>query len=201
MTEGLKPKEREARIELIASHIAEILGIMDEDQREGLEGTPERVARMYMDELFNPHDPLEKELSAMFVEETNTRGLIALDHIPFCSFCEHHMIPYFGHAHVGYIPHGGFVGLSKVARLVTAAGRGFSIQERLTDRIADALESVLKPVGVIVVIQAVHTCMVVRGVKAVGCTTNTSALRGLFRDSEAARAEFFSVVYRNGGTR
>ena len=197
---NLRPKEREARVELIASHIAEILGIMDEDIREGLEGTPERVARMYMDELYRNGDPLEKELTTIFVEETVAREMIVLDHVPFYSFCEHHLIPYFGYAHVGYLPHKGLVGLSKIARLVYAAGRGFTIQERVTDRIADALDRVLHPMGVIVVVQATHTCMVVRGAKAVGSGTTTSALRGIFRDSEAARAEFYSIAYGNGRT-
>lgn len=195
----LKPKDREARIEIIATHVKEILETMDEDLREGLQGTPERVARMYMDEVYCPHDPLEKVLSTIFIEETMAREAVVLDHIPFCSWCEHHMIPYFGYAHVGYIPHKGLIGLSKIARLVTAAGRGLTIQERVTDRIADALDNVLSPMGVIVVIRATHTCMVVRGAKAVGSATTTSALRGMYRDSEAARAEFFAIVQQGGG--
>ncbi len=201
MPDDLKPKEREARIEIIASHIKEILETMDEDLREGLKGTPMRVARMLMDEIYCGHDPLKKVLSTIFVEEVVTREMVVLDHIPFYSWCEHHMIPYFGHAHVGYIPHKGLVGLSKVARLVTAAGRGLTIQERVTDHIADVLDNVLQPMGVIVAIQAVHTCMVVRGAKAIGSTTTTSALRGVFRDSEAARAEFFSIIGGIGRTR
>lgn len=190
----LKPKERAERIEIIANHIAGILETLDEDMREGLQGTPERVARMFMDEIYCPHDPLEKELSTIFVEETMAREMIVLSHIPFCSWCEHHMVPYTGYAHVGYIPHAGLVGLSKIARLVTAAGRGLTIQERVTDRIADALDKVLNPMGVIVVIVASHSCMIARGAKAIGSSTKTSAVRGVYRDSEASRAEFFSLI-------
>lgn len=192
------PKDRESRMEIIASHVHDILETIDEHDREGLKGTPERVARMYMDEIYCSGDPLEDELKTLFVEETIAREAVILDHIPFCSWCEHHLLPYVGVAHVGYIPHSGLIGLSKIARLVTAAGRGFTIQERVTDRIADALDRKLSPMGVVVVIRAMHTCMVARGAKAIGSYTTTSALRGMYRDSEAARAEFFSIVYGNG---
>jgi GTP cyclohydrolase I len=169
---------------------------MNEELREGLEHTPERVARMYLDEVCRDGDPLERELSTMFVEEKIMREQIVVRDIPFYSYCEHHMIPYFGKAHIGYIPKTKIVGVSKLVRLTQAAGRGFTIQERVTERIADALEQKLEPIGVIVVIEAVHTCMVVRGVKAMGSSTTTSALRGLFRDSDGARLEFFNLVGR-----
>jgi len=106
------------------------------------------------------------------------------------------MIPFFGRAHVAYIPNGKILGLSKVARLVQAAGKGLHIQEKVTDDIANALTKVLRPTGVIVVIEAVHMCMVVRGAKAIGSSTVTSSLRGLFRDSSAARAEFYTNIDR-----
>lgn len=197
----MTPKDRAERMEIITQHVKEILETLDEDLREGLEGTPERVARMYLDELYRCGDPLEEVLSTMFVEETFAHEMIVLDHIPFNSWCEHHMIPYVGVAHVGYVPRKGVIGLSKIARLVYAAGKGLTIQERVTDVIADALMEKLHPEGVIVVVQAQHMCMIARGAKAIGSNTTTSALRGLFRDGEVARAEFFSIVYGNNGRR
>jgi len=193
-----EPEDREARVEIIASHVREILETMNEADRESLRETPNRVARMYMDEIYRNGDPLEKVLSAVFVEKTQAREMIVVRDIPFVAWCEHHMLPYFGRAHVGYLPHGGIVGLSKIARLVQAAGRGFTVQERVTDRIADTLDKVLEPNGVIVVIECVHTCMVVRGVKAYTSKTVTAALRGIYRDSEAARAEFYDILGRCG---
>jgi len=185
-----------ARFKIIENAVTTILETMDEDLREGLEHTPRRVAEMYLKEVRREGDPLEKELSTMFVEEKIVRGQIVLKDLPFSSFCEHHMLPYFGKAAIGYVPKTKVVGISKLARLVQAAGKGFTIQERVTERIADALEMKLEPIGVIVVIEAVHTCMVVRGARAVGSSTLTSALRGLYRDSEGARAEFFSLAER-----
>lgn len=197
----MTPTDRAARLEIITHHVKEILETLDEDLREGLQGTPERVARMYLDELYQPGNPLDEVLSTIFVEETFAHEMIVLDHIPFCSWCEHHMLPYVGVAHVGYVPRKGVIGLSKIARLVTAAGRGLTIQERVTDLIADTLMAKLEPDGVVVVIQASHMCMLARGAKALGSQTTTSALRGLFRDGEAARAEFFSIIYGNGRRR
>ena len=189
-----KATEREDRITVIASHVQAILETIDEHDREGLEKTPERVARYYVDELYCSGNALEEELNTVFVEETTAREMITVMNIPFSSMCEHHLLPYFGRVHIAYIPHKGVVGLSKLARLAQAAGRGFSIQERVTDRIADALNNKLSPAGVIVVIDCVHTCMIVRGVHAIGSRTVTSALRGVFRDSEAARTEFYAVL-------
>jgi len=191
-------KDYNTRLEIIEHAVVSILEALDEEVREGLEQTPRRVAEMLLNEVCRDGDPLEKELSTMFVEEKIVRELIVAKDIPFCSFCEHHLIPYFGKAHIGYIPKAKVVGLSKLARLVYAAGKGFTIQERVTERIADALETKLEPIGIAVVIEAVHTCMIVRGVKAIGSSTTTSALRGLFRDSEGARAEFFSLVGKRG---
>ena len=192
-----KPKlDREARIEIIEGAVITILEAMDENIREGLQHTPRRVAEMFIDEICRDGDPLEREISTMFAEEKMARELVIVRDIPFCSFCEHHLIPYFGKAHIGYLPKKHVVGISKLARLIQAAGKGFTIQERVTERVADALEMKLDPIGVVVTIEAVHTCMVVRGVRAIGSSTVTSALRGLFRDSEAARAEYFALVTR-----
>lgn len=188
----------EARLEIIASHVQEILVTMDEPAREGIKETPMRVARMYMDEVYHRTDPLEDELSKVFGEVSSTREMIVIQDIPVYSYCEHHMLPWFGVAHVGYVPNGMILGLSKVARLVQAAGTGLTIQERVTDRVADAIDTKLRPYGVIVVVKATHTCMVSRGVKAgKDCHTLTSAVRGIFRDGEASRAEFFSMIGNN----
>jgi len=183
-----------ARCELIEEHVKAILEIMDEPMRPGLDDTPNRVARMYMDEVYRNGDALTKELDAVFPEKTSSKEMVILQDLPVKAWCEHHMIPYFGMAYVGYIPTGQLLGLSKVARLVAAAGRGFSIQERVTDQIADAMMQKLQPYGVIVVIKCLHTCMVVRGVEAPTSRTVTSSVRGIFRDSESTRSEFLSLI-------
>lgn len=195
-----KPKDLADREEVIEFHLKEILEALDEELKDDLQGTPARVARMYIDELFTRgKDPLEAALSKTFPEETVAREMIVVRDIPFNSWCSHHMIPFFGRAHVGYVPNGKILGLSKVARLVQAASKGLHIQEKITDDIANALGKVLRPTGVIVVMEAIHTCMVVRGARAIGSSTITSSLRGLFRDSSAARAEFYTNVDRRVG--
>jgi len=192
-----EPEDLTDREEVIEYHIKEILEALDEELRDDLEGTPARVARMYMEELFTKgEDPLEAVLSKTFPEETVAREMIVVRDIPFSSWCSHHMVPFVGKAHIGYVPNGRILGLSKVARLVQAASKGLHIQEKVTDDIASALSKVLRPTGVIVAIEAVHMCMVVRGVKAIGSSTVTSSLRGLFRDSNAARAEFYAAIER-----
>lgn len=193
----LKQQDYEVRKEIIESAVESILEAMNEDLREGLKDTPRRVAEMFLNEVCRDGDPLDKELSTLFVEEKIIREAIVVRDIPFLSWCEHHLIPYFGRAHIGYIPKNKVVGLSKLARLIQAAGRGFTIQERVTERVADALEAKLEPIGVVVMIEAVHTCMVVRGIKAFGSSTVTSAVRGLYRDSESARNEFFNCLRRS----
>ncbi len=190
-----KPEDLSDREEIIEYHIKEILEALDEELKDDLESTPSRVARMYIEELFTKgKDPLEAAISKTFPEETTARDMIIVRDIPFSSWCSHHVIPYFGKAYVGYVPNGKILGLSKIARLVQAASKGLNIQEKLVDGITNALDKVLHPTGVIVVMEAVHTCMVVRGVRATGSSTVTSSLRGLFRDSPAARAEFYSNI-------
>lgn len=197
MVSKAKPSDLTDRQEVIEFHIKEILEALDEELKDDLQGTPARVARMYMEELFTKgKDPLEAALSKTFPEETTAREMIVVRDIPFSSWCSHHMVPFFGRAHVAYIPNSRILGLSKVARLVQAASKGLHIQEKVTDDIANALNKVLRPTGIIVVMEAVHMCMVVRGAKATGSSTVTSSLRGLFRDSPAARAEFYANVDR-----
>jgi len=171
-----------------------IKAIGEDTNREGLVGTPERVAEMYA-ELFAgiDKDP-RKELSVDF--EVGHREMIVLKDIPFYSMCEHHLLPFYGVTHIGYVPNaeGRVVGISKLARVVEIIARRPQLQERMTTQIADAIVDGLKPEGVAVVIQAEHLCMIMRGIKKPGSNVITSAIRGLFRRRAASRAEFFSLI-------
>lgn len=175
--------------------VRELLLAMGEDpDRPGLQDTPARVARAYV-ETFGGlwQDPYEV-LATTFDE--NHDELVLVKDIPMYSTCEHHLVPFHGVAHVGYIPgaDGRVTGLSKIARLVEVYARRPQVQERMTRQIADALDDVLKPQGVIVVIAAEHLCMAMRGIRKPGTTTVTSAVRGIFRDSAATRSEAMSLV-------
>ena len=183
--------------ERIVAAVREILTAIGEDpERDGLVRTPERVADMYA-EIFaglgrHPKDQLS------FVFDAEHDEMILVRDIPLYSMCEHHLLPFIGQAHVAYIPNvkGQITGLSKLARVVDLYSKRPQVQERLTTQIADALESVLDPRGVLVVIEAEHLCMTMRGVKKPGSRTVTSAIRGLFRDNEATRAEAFGLINR-----
>jgi GTP cyclohydrolase I len=168
----------------------------EDPDRPGLRDTPGRVARAYA-EIFGGlgQDPGEI-LSTTFDE--NHDELVLVKDIPMYSTCEHHLVPFHGAAHIGYIPgeDGRVTGLSKLARLVEVYARRPQVQERMTSQIADALDNVLKPRGVLVVIEAEHLCMAMRGIRKPGSTTVTSAVRGLFRDSQATRSEALSLVLR-----
>ena len=179
----------------IEAAVLEILAAVGEDPgRDGLLKTPERVARMY-EELFvgfaeNPADHLEVTFAAGHDEMVMVRD------IPFASLCEHHMVPFMGRAHVAYIPgsDGRITGLSKLARLVDGFARRLQVQERMTSQIADAIEEALDPKGVLVVVDAEHLCMSMRGVKKSGTSTVTSAVRGLFRTDTSTRFEAMQFV-------
>jgi GTP cyclohydrolase I len=180
-------------IERIQRAMREIVEAVGEDpEREGLRGTPERVARMYA-ELFEGLRIDPKELLRVGFEVGHDEMVILKD-IPFYSVCEHHFMPFHGVAAVGYIPDGRIVGLSKLARLVDAYARRPQVQEQLTGQIADTLMEALRPDGVAVVIEAEHLCMTARGVKKPGSRMVTSATRGTFRKSEVTRAEFLLLV-------
>jgi len=174
-----------------------IVAVGEDPKREGLIDTPRRVAEMY-GELFSGmcQDPRE-ELKVGY--EIGHRELVILKDIPFYSMCEHHLLPFYGIVHIGYIPNteGRVVGISKLARVVECLSRRPQIQERMATQIADAINDALKPEGVAVVIQAEHLCMVMRGIKKPGSSVVTSALRGAFRKRAAARAEFFSLIQSN----
>ena len=182
----------EARIKKAVKDIIESIG--EDPAREGLRDTPKRVAEMYA-ELFQGlnKDPKE-DLEVGF--ELGHREMVILKDIPFYSMCEHHLLPFFGVAHVGYIPNdeGRIVGISKLARVVETIARRPQVQERMTTDIADTIYNGLKASGVGVVIQAEHMCMIMRGIKKPGSNVITSALRGAFRSKAASRAEFFSLI-------
>jgi GTP cyclohydrolase I len=183
--------------ERIAKAIHEVLVAAGEDaSRPELLETPDRVARMYA-ELFAGlgKDPSD-EIDVIFTSDYD--GLVLVRDIPVYSVCEHHLIPFIGKAHVGYIPNkkGEITGLSKLARVVDVAARRPQMQERLTMQIADAIESRLDPRGVIVVVEADHLCMTIRGVVKPGATTVTSAVRGIIRENVATREEAMRLVGR-----
>ena len=149
--------------------------------RDGLVGTPRRVAEMYVELLSGMHEDPRRHLRTVFAE--NHDEMVMVREIPFASLCEHHLVPFLGKAHVAYIPaeDGRITGLSKLARLVDGYAKRLQVQERMTTQIADAIAEVLSPRGVLVVIEAGHLCMSMRGVKKPGTVTVTSAVRGLFR--------------------
>lgn len=181
-----------ARIERAVREILEAVG--EDPDRDGLLRTPTRVARMYSEVLGGLHDDPREHLTVTFEAEHDE--MVMVRDIPFASLCEHHMVPFIGRAHVAYIPNddGRITGLSKIARLVDGYARRLQVQERLTTQIAEALVEALEPVGVLVVVEAEHLCMSMRGVKKPGSTTVTSAVRGLFRRDVAARAEAMAFV-------
>ena len=172
----------------------------EDPEREGLLDTPYRVAKMY-NEIFGGYamDPLEILNKTFTVDDGDDdaglyqQGIVVVKDIPFYSHCEHHMVPFIGKVWVAYIPTKKVVGLSKIARLVECYARRLQIQERMTTQIADALVEALHPLGVMVVIEAEHLCMAMRGVKKPGTNTVTSAVRGVFAEDGAARAECMSL--------
>jgi GTP cyclohydrolase I len=184
------------RIEKAVREILEAIG--EDPEREGLRRTPERVAEMYEEVFAGLHDSPDQHLWVTFPAEHDE--MVMVRDIPLYSLCEHHLIPMVGKAHVGYIPNqnGRITGLSKLARLVDSYSRRPQLQERLTSQIADEIERSLNPRGVLVVIEAEHLCMSMRGVQKPGTTTVTSAVRGLFRDSVATRAEALQFIHRGG---
>ncbi|MBA2599013.1 MAG: GTP cyclohydrolase I FolE [Chloroflexota bacterium] len=182
----------------IAAAVREILLAIGEDpDREGLQRTPSRIADAYEELFAGLREDPRHHLNATFDE--GHKEMVVLRDIPFASLCEHHLLPFTGFAHVGYIPRGRIVGLSKLARLVEGYARRPQVQERLTSEIADALLEELNPDGCGVIIDAVHTCMTIRGVEKPGASMVTSAMRGGFRNRPETRAEFIAIV-RGGRT-
>lgn len=184
-----------ARIEKAMREIIEALG--DDPQREGLAKTPERVAKFYSEVFGGIHSDPGELIDAFFGDE-HYQEIVMVREIPFYSMCEHHFAPFHGQAHVAYLPDGRVTGLSKLARLVEGFARRPQMQERLTAQIADCLNDRLEPLGVLVVIEAEHMCMSMRGVKKPGALTVTSAVRGIMQTNPATRSEAMSLLFRTG---
>ncbi|BEP29769.1 GTP cyclohydrolase I FolE [Helicovermis profundi] len=179
----------------IESAVRELLAAIGEDpDREGLVGTPDRIARMYNEIFAGLKEDPSKHLEVFFQDEKHEELVIVKD-IPFYSMCEHHLVPFFGKAHIGYIPRGGkLTGLSKLARVVDTVAKRPQLQERITTTVADIIMEKLNPYGVIVVIEAEHMCMTMRGIKKPGSKTITSAVRGIMKTEAKSRAEALSLI-------
>lgn len=172
-------------------------GIGEDPDREGLVDTPARVARMYEEICAGIGQDPHQHFETLFDE--HHQEMVMVRDIPFYSLCEHHMVPFFGKAHIAYIPgaDGKICGLSKLVRLVDVYARRLQVQERLTSQIADTIVNELNPQGAIVVMEAEHMCMSMRGVKRPGTTTTTSAVRGIFKSDSRTRSEALSLIYGN----
>jgi GTP cyclohydrolase I len=187
-------KYNEKAIEALSGHYSKVIDLIGEDPaREGLVKTPERVAKA-MQYLMHGYDldPAAILKGAMFAEEYSQ--MVVVKGIEVYSMCEHHMLPFFGKAHVAYIPNGHIVGLSKIPRVVDAYSRRLQVQERLTNEIRDCIQETLSPKGVAVVIEAQHMCMQMRGVQKQNSTTTTSAFTGEFLSGSKTREEFFDII-------
>ncbi|NPV26424.1 MAG: GTP cyclohydrolase I FolE [Firmicutes bacterium] len=180
-----------AKIEQGVRMILEAIG--ENPEREGLRNTPARVARMYQEIFHGLQEDPRDHLEILFTEEHEE--MVLVKDIPLYSMCEHHLVPFYGKAHVAYIPRKGRItGLSKLARVVEGYAKRPQLQERLTSQIADAIMERVQPRGVVVVIEAEHMCMTMRGIRKPGSKTLTSAVRGVFQTSEATRAEAFALI-------
>ena len=178
----------------IAEHVKEILALIGEDNcREGLQKTPERVAKA-LQFLTRGYSENGTEIIKSALFEEDYKHMVVVKDIELFSLCEHHMMPFIGKAHVAYIPDGKITGLSKLARVVEAYARRLQVQERLTEQIRDCIQDALEPLGVAVVIEAMHTCMSMRGVQKTNAVTTTSAFSGIFLKSARTRNEFLGLI-------
>ena len=178
----------------IEKAVREILAAVGEDpDREGLLETPSRVARMYREMFSGLHSEPSEHLQKVFTEKYDE--VVLVRDISFCSMCEHHLLPFTGKAHIGYMPDGKVVGLSKLARVVEGFARRPQVQERLTEQIADLLVNELNAKGVAVVVEATHSCMTIRGVRKPGSLCVTSAMKGIFRSNLSSRSEIMQLIY------
>ena len=174
--------------------VREILAAVGEDpDREGLQETPARVARMYAELFAGLHQDPREHLHKFFTQEYDE--IVLVRDIAFNSVCEHHLLPFMGKAHIAYIPNGRVLGLSKLARVVEVVSKRPQVQERLTEDIANLLEEELDAKGVAVVIEAAHTCMTIRGVRKPGSVCVTSAMKGVFRANQSSRSEVMTLIY------
>ena len=183
------------RLGRIAKHFRGIMAALGLDLEDpNLVGTDQRVARMYLEIFAGLEEGAEPSVTT-FPNDQGYNQMVVVKDIPFYSMCAHHFLPFFGRAHVGYVPAGQVVGLSKLARIVEFYARRPQVQERMTEQVIQFLEKKLRPLGSIVVIEATHFCMEMRGVEKPGATTTTSAIRGVFLE-RPARAEFFELIRR-----
>jgi len=191
-----RPLEWQVDLPRIEDAVREILSAVGEDpNREGLRETPRRVARMYAEMFSGLHQNPRTHLQKFFTEKYDEMVLVR--DIAFDSMCEHHMLPFSGVAHIGYIPNGKVVGLSKLARVVEVVSHRPQVQERMTEDLANLLIDELDVKGVAVVIEATHSCMTIRGVRKPGSVCVTSAMKGVFRSSLSSRAEVMNLIYGN----
>jgi GTP cyclohydrolase IA len=195
-TDELAETDHGREFEELVRRELELIG--EDPRREGLLNTPERVAKA-MKFLTEGYSSSAEEVVGEGIFEEEHDNMIMVRDIELYSLCEHHMLPFFGKAHVAYIPNGKIVGLSKIPRIVDVFARRLQVQERLTEQIAEGLCSVLNPSGVGVVIEAYHLCMMMRGVQKQNSKTITSALRGAFREDPKTRDEFLRLAYSSGG--
>ncbi len=195
-TEGIETQQslpREIDLDRIERAVREILISIGEDpNRTYLIDTPSRVARMYAELFAGLHSDPRRHLQRLFEEKYDE--LVLVRDISFNSMCEHHLLPFMGVAHVGYLPNGKVAGLSKLARVVEEISKRPQVQERMTHQVADLLYSALDAKGVVVVLEATHTCMTIRGVRKPGSLTVTSAVRGLFKTNQSSRAEVMALI-------
>jgi len=181
-----------ARIEKAVKEI--LLAVGEDTEREGLKGTPRRVANMYAELLAGMREDPKQHLRSVFTE--NYDEIVLLRDIPFYSICEHHLMPFIGSAHIAYLPSGAVLGVSKLARIVDCFTRRLQVQERLTNQIADFIMNSLKPKGTAVGLEASHSCMTIRGIKKPGSVMVTSALRGIFRRDPKSRSEVLGLMHK-----
>lgn len=194
LTAQKQPKVTEA--EMMQAVRTLLIGLGEDPDREGLKDTPKRVMKALQFLTKGYTDSLDELLNgAVFTEDANEMVLVR--DIDIFSSCEHHILPIIGRAHVAYIPNGKVIGLSKIARICEMYGRRLQVQERLTTQIADALQNLLKPQGVAVVVEATHMCMVMRGVQKPGSWTVSSAMRGVFAEDGRTREEFMNLIRHN----
>ncbi|MFO0845025.1 MAG: GTP cyclohydrolase I FolE [Gemmataceae bacterium] len=178
----------------IEAAVREILLAVGEDpDREGLRETPARVARMYAEMFAGLHQDPAEHLRKKFTQKYDE--VVLVRDIDFASFCEHHLLPFTGKAHIAYLPEGRIAGLSKLARVVEVVSHRPQVQERMTEELADLLMTELEPKGVGVILEASHSCMTIRGVRKPGSLCTTSAMRGIFRDNSKTRGELLSLIY------